>query len=108
MAVALVRESVALAHHRLHCLKVGWDCTDPDQEDLDYADVLIDEILPRLDPPGAAGASEFEEIRGAREDQLRQLLSHCRTQAYGAMDNQTINAYTAVADRLAKILDGES
>jgi hypothetical protein len=49
-----------------------------------------------------------------REDQLRQLLSYCRTQAVDAATSDPAETrgqretYTDVADQLAAILDGES
>jgi hypothetical protein len=52
------------------------------------------------------GPSEFEEIRANKEDQLRQLLSYCKTQDGRYMTAQ--QAYIDVASKLKAILDGES
>lgn len=60
-------------------------------------------------------ASEFEEIRAAREDQLRQLLSYCRSNgsetpvsyAEDGPEAGRVDVYNELGDRLEQILDGE-
>lgn len=62
---------------------------------------------------GKAFRESYDALQ-AREEALRELLSYCRTETeaeYNAGEYETITSYQAfavVAERLAKILDGES
>lgn len=52
----LTREAVAIAYHRAHCLNADRaTCTAVDQEDRDYADLFIDEVLPLIPDPKPNG-----------------------------------------------------
>lgn len=47
-----------------------------------------------------------EAVAGV-DDQLRELLSYCRSSAEELTENPAVSAYEDIADRLAGILDGE-
>lgn len=89
----------------------------------DFARVLLDVAdsnqVAQIDPEDCrrianwlapVDASEFEEIRAAREDQLRQLLSWARDLSTDPLHSMTETSSLSeeFANRLAVILDGES
>lgn len=69
----------------------------------DPADIVANSIA-----IGKAFWAQREALQ-ARDEALRELLSHCRTRATDPwQDPGAYGELTEVADRLAKILDGES